>query len=1258
MRKILLISMLCLIAVQGFSQLAKIGVYYQGDNSCVGTNILFINESTYSFTQSWLIKETGFTSTNSNFIYPFTTHGDYWVVLTVDFGGGMIRKDSVLITIHPMPVFSISKDRDSICPGESIQFSFTMIPLADTAKVASINWDFDDGLRSNLLNPSHLYSNPGNQELNYNISLTITDINGCIAIVDSLDFVYVRSKPEVFFTPSGYFFCFDKASEEATVNFTNKTDTARHWAINTYSWNFGDGNTSTQTNPSYTYHYDSNGTNRYSPILVAIDQFNCTDSFRLSSDIRLNKIVMNYTHTPLPICRIPYTLKAEGKDNSYTYNWKISSPNLVPAPPPITNSSVEYRFSNATDTGTYTLVVTQIHRQDANCQASDTLVFNVYNMPVIMTVTDTNECDPDHPITFRNVTAHLWAGVTNWHFGNTRTDGGATTAQGDSIVYTYNTTSNSLLPNGDKGDGYGDYRIMMTRTMPYGCPTDTVFQDLHIFKMSAVASVINPTSPNSPHGCAPLYVELYNEIDSLISSSPITSTVWRWDNTGVWNVNDTILGITDTANHLYADTGRYTVVLTLTNTQGCRQDIQVANIMVGYPPITNFTFVPDTNCISSLNIQVMAYDSLTGGTLEANAWANEWQWLDDNNSPVGAATETSTIFPNEAGEVSVKLVSFHNGCPSLTQVRKVGLGLVYPQSIPDFISSQDNINFDNGKDTICINANELVYFQDNSRSPYPYDTAEITSWRWQVGGITDTAQDPTIQIATYGLHNLILSITNEYGCTSEKEFEDQILANTIIPLFSIGIQGKKDFCNKEPILFTNETTVLSSLLNGNSTYLQYHWEFGDETDTIIYDYAGQNHSVLHSYDLPNTMNKVFIKLTASIIDSFTFIPIGCQATFIDSITINRPIAKFSADSTRFPCPDAIHGMQGRTITFTEECEPIGDNSLILSWNFGDPRARDIIGIRPDVDTVINTYREAGQFSVTLVAQQDFGAFSCNDTMFMESLIDIAGPQGELTYSPHEGCRPLRLFFYPTIPNDPMHRPDSMIAYPGTRDELEIRLNREFTPYTYHTGGAYLPIYYLYKTVTFNGQQQTCIVQRTCEDSIYVIDLNPSFETEEQYVTGEDIRFVNTSTWIPDYLPYDSILWEFNNANVSYMYDGNTQYSVPGSYYVTLTMRISAADIFCLRKVTNRIEVVDSLETNIPVLEKEQIKIYPNPTSGELYIEFENEKQRQIQVINMNGRVLYTKTHYEQNVQLSLEHYASGTYTIIIDNINHKQFILQ
>jgi len=710
MKRTLLISILCLFAFTAFSQIIDVRVTYPDNNKCasatVSARVRFEEMHVPTISREWYVQgQPGVYSTNTMCEVIYNTPGTYWVVLQVTWGT-VTKNDTIWVTIHPMPVFSISKGNDSICPGGSIPFSFTMNPPSDSGKIVSVLWEFGDGSAANTIRPNHTYLNPANTDRTYGIRLTVIDTVGCSARIDSIDFVHVRSKPEVFFNTNGTFFCLDKTPEEATVIFTNKTDTARPWAANTYLWNFGDGNTSTQTNPTHIYQYDNTpgARNSYTPRLIAVDQFNCTDTFVLSTSIRLNKIVMNYSHTPLPICQLPDTIRLSGHDLMSNYHWEIrnGSGSLV--------SDLWGRtpFLVAQDTGTYTLIVTQSHLQNANCQVRDTLVFNVYdNTRPIIIATDTNECDPDHPITFINTTAHLGMGVTNWHFGNTRTDGGYTTIQGDSVVYTYSTASHSLLPNGDKGNGYGDYRVMMTTPAPYGCPTDTVFQDIHIFKTYSMTTVINPAPSYTLHGCAPHTITFVDISDSLVSSSPIMSYIWRWDSAGTWNQSDTLLETTGSATHTYTDTGKYTVALSLINAHGCSQDIKVADIMVGHPPITNFTFTSDTNCLPSLNIQVMAYDSLNGGSLVANARANDWQWLDDNNVSIGAATQTSSIFPHESGEVAVKLISYHNGCPSVNPVRKVGLGYAYPQSIPDFVSSKDAINFDNKKDTLCISANEF-----------------------------------------------------------------------------------------------------------------------------------------------------------------------------------------------------------------------------------------------------------------------------------------------------------------------------------------------------------------------------------------------------------------------------------------------------------------------------------------------------------------------------------------------------------------------
>ncbi|HSN62203.1 MAG TPA: gliding motility-associated C-terminal domain-containing protein, partial [Ferruginibacter sp.] len=64
--------------------------------------------------------------------------------------------------------------------------------------------------------------------------------------------------------------------ENTPVNFSNTSIGATR-----YLWNFGDGETSTQTNPSYQY----NATGTYNAELIAFNDDNCTDTFNLDVNV-------------------------------------------------------------------------------------------------------------------------------------------------------------------------------------------------------------------------------------------------------------------------------------------------------------------------------------------------------------------------------------------------------------------------------------------------------------------------------------------------------------------------------------------------------------------------------------------------------------------------------------------------------------------------------------------------------------------------------------------------------------------------------------------------------------------------------------------------------------------------------------------------------------------------------------------------------------------------------------------------------------
>ena len=113
--------------------------------------------------------------------------------------------------------------------------SFTDTSLNDPT---SWSWDFGDGGSSTAQNPSHSYESAGL----YTITLTATNAEGDDTTTRSI--TVVEPAPIADFTLS-------EANPDLgeAVSFT---DTSRK-APNRWSWDFGDGTTSTLENPSHAY---------------------------------------------------------------------------------------------------------------------------------------------------------------------------------------------------------------------------------------------------------------------------------------------------------------------------------------------------------------------------------------------------------------------------------------------------------------------------------------------------------------------------------------------------------------------------------------------------------------------------------------------------------------------------------------------------------------------------------------------------------------------------------------------------------------------------------------------------------------------------------------------------------------------------------------------------------------------------------------------------------------------------------------------
>lgn len=124
-------------------------------------------------------------------------------------------------------------------------------------------WDFGDGTSSAEINPSHLYAAAGS----YTVKLVAIDTSTCNKIDSTTFEIIVYEIPTASFTAAP-----NPAPENTPMQFRNISLGAV-----SYIWDFGDGETSTETNPLY--QYTTTGT--YKVCLQAINAAGCIDTFCL-----------------------------------------------------------------------------------------------------------------------------------------------------------------------------------------------------------------------------------------------------------------------------------------------------------------------------------------------------------------------------------------------------------------------------------------------------------------------------------------------------------------------------------------------------------------------------------------------------------------------------------------------------------------------------------------------------------------------------------------------------------------------------------------------------------------------------------------------------------------------------------------------------------------------------------------------------------------------------------------------------------------
>jgi PKD repeat protein len=227
----------------------------------------FIDQSTNSpFSWLWDFGDYN-TSTDQNATHTYNTPGTYNVSLTVTNAHGTNTLTDVnYITVNPVPVaaFTYTPASGTV----SLQVDFT-----DQSQYGptSWSWTFGDGGTSSSQNPSHTYTEPNL----YTVTLTASNAYGSSVITKTGCILASAPQPVADFTQD-----VTNGQPPLSVSFTDaSTGQPTSWA-----WNFGDGNTSSQQNPSYQY---SNAGN----FLASLTVSNST-----GSDTRTNSFYIRVGH--------------------------------------------------------------------------------------------------------------------------------------------------------------------------------------------------------------------------------------------------------------------------------------------------------------------------------------------------------------------------------------------------------------------------------------------------------------------------------------------------------------------------------------------------------------------------------------------------------------------------------------------------------------------------------------------------------------------------------------------------------------------------------------------------------------------------------------------------------------------------------------------------------------------------------------------------------------------------------------------------
>jgi len=554
------------------------------------------------------------------------SYGDtFLVTLEIETYSGCVLDTFMKVVVHPNPIPEFSFE--NVCDGNSV--TFLDQGIEGSATVISRSWDIEnDGTTDYALDSiNHLYSSFGT----YSVEYKLLDALGC---ADSMvKTVYIHPMPVADFEVENE--CLNVVHQ-----FVDSSEVALG-SFDSFTWNFGDGNSSTLQSPTHTYVTAGSKT----VTLTVVTDSGCVDSKTLTTQVY---------HLPVAdfnadsVCE---NVAASFNDASTTqsgiltqYSWTFGNGQ---------SSNVMSPSHDYDNPGLYNVK----HIVVSNYGCRDTVEHKIRIYPAPQTAFGwlNNVCQGD-PLPFydQSIIQQVTPGgdqIVDWEW-----------------IVNDEFFSSDPSPTYQTVD-YQSFHVRLTTFSNYGCST-FVENVAQIFPLPKASFIQDPACQDYPSKFESTSVIPFGLVDK-----------WQWDfgDGGISNV--------EKPEHAYADPGEYEINLQIQSNKGCVDSVS-GKILIPETPKVDFSVDPSEGC-TPLQVTLRNKSVMYTGDMAYNWYVN--------NEKVSSASNPNITLINDTLEpryFSVRLQATSElGCTRSAKLEDVIT--VYPAPKAKFNFALDDFNMFN-----------------------------------------------------------------------------------------------------------------------------------------------------------------------------------------------------------------------------------------------------------------------------------------------------------------------------------------------------------------------------------------------------------------------------------------------------------------------------------------------------------------------------------------------------------------------------------